>query len=259
MTTPKIYKTEAIVLKRSRLGEADSLLTLYTPYLGKIRAVAKGALRPKSKLGGHVELLSHSQMLLARGQNLDIVSQCQTLDSFLPLRDDLWRISCAVYLAELVDRFTEEHLENYPLFRLLLDSLRWLCWARDGGLVLRYFEIHLCHHLGYRPELGRCLGCGAPLQPRPSFFSPASGGVLCPRCGPGLARPLSLNALKVLRYLQRSSPAAASKLKLTPELSAEVEGVLRGYLRYLLEREVKSAAWLDELRRESIQQTVSTS
>ena len=249
MTTPKLYKTEAIVLKHSRLGEADLLLTLYTPFLGKIRAVARGALRPKSKLGGHVELLIHSQMLLARGQNLDIVSQCQTLDSFLALRDDLWRSSCAVYLAELVERFTEEHLENRPLFNLLLDTLRWLCQAKDGDLVLRYFEVHLCHHLGYRPELERCLSCGAQLQPAPSFFSPASGGVLCPGCGPGLGRPLSLNALKVLRYLQRNDSTTVGRLKLTPGLSAEVEGVLRSYLRYLLEREVKSAAWLDELRR----------
>ena len=250
MTTPKIYKTEAVVLKRSRLGEADSLLTLYTPYLGKIRAVAKGALRPKSKLGGHVELLTQSQMMLARGQSLDIVTQCQSWDSFLPLRDDLWRISCAIYMAELVDRFTEEHIENFPLYRLLTESLRWLCHARDGELVLRYFEIQFLHHLGYRPELERCLGCGDGIRPGLSFFSPSSGGVLCPRCGPGLARPLSLNALKVLRYLQKSNPAAASRLKLDPEISQEVEGVLRGYIRYLLEREVKSVTWLDELRRE---------
>lgn len=259
MTTPKLYKTEAIVLKRSRLGEADLLLTLYTPFLGKMRAVAKGALRPKSKLGGHVEILTHSQMLLAKGQNLDVVSQCQMADSFLALREDLWCTSCAIYMAELVDRFTGENLENRPLFQLLLGALHWLCRAKDGELVLRYFETHLCLHLGYRPELERCLGCGAALEPVLNFFSPASGGVLCPACGPGRGRPLSLGALKVLRYLQRNTPAVVERLELNPRLAAEVEEVLRSYLHYLLEREVKSAAWLDELRRRGKQQAAVNS
>ena len=73
MKPPKSYRTEALVLKRSRFREADSLVTLFTPRFGKIRAVAKGAFRPKSKLRGHVEPLVHSQMQLTQGQNLDTV------------------------------------------------------------------------------------------------------------------------------------------------------------------------------------------
>jgi len=123
MARPRVYKTEAIVLKRINLGEADNIITLYTPNFGKIRAVAKGVRRPKSKLGGHLDLLTQSALLLAQGQNLDIITQAQSIESFLTLKSDIKRISCAFYIAELVDQFTVEHVENYPIYRLLHDNL----------------------------------------------------------------------------------------------------------------------------------------
>jgi hypothetical protein len=89
MARPRVYKTEAIVLKRTNLGEADNIITLYTPNFGKIRAVAKGVRRPKSKLGGHLDLLTQSALLLAQGQNLDIITQAQSIESFLTLKSDI--------------------------------------------------------------------------------------------------------------------------------------------------------------------------
>jgi len=252
MTTPKVYKTEAIVLKRMNLGEADRILTLYSPNLGKFRAVAKGVRRPKSKMGGHLELLTHSALMLARGRNLDIITQSQTIDSFLPLRGDLWRTSMAFYAAELVDQFTAERVENRPLYSLLVNTLRWLCDAQDVELTLRYFELKLLTHLGYKPQLHECLGCSISLKPTTNFFSSSGGGVLCPRCREQepLARPISLNALKVMRLLESGEYAAASRVRLSAELSRELEQLMRHYIRYLLEREVRSVEFLDRLRRE---------
>ncbi|MBE9501425.1 MAG: DNA repair protein RecO [Chloroflexi bacterium] len=252
MTTPKVYKTEAIVLKRMNLGEADRILTLYGPNLGKFRAVAKGVRRPKSKMGGHLELLTHSALMLARGKNLDIITQCQTIDSFLPLRGDLWRTTTALYAAELVDQFTAEHVENRPLYKLLLNTLLWLCEAQDVELTLRYFELKLLTHLGYKPQLHQCVGCNTPIEPTTNFFSSSDGGVLCPQCQgkEPLARPISVNALKVMRFLEKNEYPAASKLKLDAELSRELEQLMRHYIRYLLEREVRSVEFLDRLRRE---------
>ena len=250
MTAPRVYHTEAIVIRRTKLGEADRILTLYTPELGKLRAVAKGARRPGSKLGGNVELLTHSMMMLARGRNLDIITQSQTIDSFLSLKSDLWRISCALYATELIDRSTAERIENRPLFVLLLNTLKRLSQAKEGELTLRYFELHLLHHLGYHPQFQQCVACHLPLQPVTNLFSPAAGGVLCPRCGQDelVASNLPVNALKVLRFLQDSDYDAVSRLRVSPELSAELEQLMRRYINYLLEREVKSAAWLDKLR-----------
>ena len=250
MPAPRVYKTEAIVLKRTNLGEADKILTLYTPNLGKLRVFARGVRRTKSKLGGHVELLTRSAMMLAQGKTLDVVSQSETIDSFLPLRSDLWRVSCALYAAELVERFTEEQIENYPIYRLLLETLRRLSEARDGSLPLRYFELHLLGYLGYRPQLDRCVQCEVALKPQQNFFSSSAGGVLCPDCArtEPVARPISVNALKVMRLLQSGDYATASRLRISPELSQGLEHLLRGYIRYLLEREVKSTQWLDRLR-----------
>ena len=125
--------------------------------MGKIRAIAKGVRRPKSKLGGHLELLNHSALMLARGQNLDIITQGQTISSFLPLRSDLWRSSLAMYAAELVEQFTAEHVENYPIYKLLLNTLRRLCDGQSTELALRYFELKLLAYLGYKPQLHQCL------------------------------------------------------------------------------------------------------
>jgi DNA repair protein RecO (recombination protein O) len=253
MSKLKLYHTEAIVLKKADLGEADRILTLYTPHLGKIRAVAKGVRRPQSKLGGHIEPLSHSEMLLTCGQTLDIVSQGQAIESFLPLYDDLWRASWALYAAELVDKFTPEGEENFPIFSLLLDTLHQLCLTHKGELILCYFELHLLDHLGYRPQLQRCLNCNSPLRPTSNFFSP-SGGVLCPLCRyqEAITYPLSLNALKTLRFLQWSDYSTASQLRINPELSLELEQIMQRYISYLLEAKVKSAEWLKRLRAKKI-------
>ncbi len=119
MTIPKIYKTTAIVLRQRRLGEADKIITLFTPNLGKIDAVAKGVRRTRSKVAGHVEPLTYTAFMLARGRELDIITQAQSIEAFSELREDLERTSRGLYAAELVDRFTPERQENFQVFRLL--------------------------------------------------------------------------------------------------------------------------------------------
>lgn len=250
--TPKLYNTEAVVLKKNELGEADCILTFYTPYRGKLRAVAKGVRRPKSKLGGHVELLTYSEILLSQSKTLDVINQGQTIEAFLPLRDDLWRTSWALYVVELVERFTAEDEENYPIFELLVNTLKWLCKARHGEIILRCFELYLLQYLGYWPQLQKCVDCQSPIKPDSNFFAPSGGGVLCPGCRDRepIVYPISVNALKVMRFLQRSDYAAVDRLRITPELSTELKRLMQGYIRYILEREIKSVDWLDRLKKE---------
>jgi DNA repair protein RecO (recombination protein O) len=253
MTRTRFYNTEAVVLRKSDLGEADSIITLYTPLYGKLRAVARGVRRPKSRLGGHVELLTYSQMSLSQSRSLDIITQSQTIESFLPLRDDLWRTSQALYVAEIIGQSTAEEQGNYPLFKLLVDTLHWLCQAHDGEIALRLFELHLTQCLGYRPQLDECLVCRTSLQLGDSFhFTPTGGGVLCHYCRnqESIVYPLSTNALKIMRFLQGSDYVDADRLRLRPELSAELKRLMQGYVRCLLERKINSGEWLDRLKRE---------
>ena len=253
MTKPRTYQTEAIIIKKTKLGEADRILTLYTPHLGKIQGVAKGVRRPRSKLSGHLELLTHSQVSLARGRNLDTITGSQTINSFLEIKSDLDLTSQSLYAIELVNQFTADHIENHALFRLLLETIGQLCQGGDNELVLRYFELNLLERVGYRPQLLLCVSCRLPLKPTTNSFCPSAGGMLCLSCTESqpLTYPVSVNGLKVLRLLQDGDYSTAGRLRMNRELSRELEGVMRNYLRYLLEREVKSAAWLDTLRQQT--------
>ena len=250
MTQLRVYQTEAIIIKRIKLGESDRILTLYTPDKGKIKVVAKGTRRTTSKLGGHVELLTHSQLLIARGRNLDIITQAQTINSFMPVKSDLDRLSQGLYCAELVDVFAEENIESVETFNLLRDTLDRLSGPDTGTIALRYFELHLLNYLGYRPQLQSCILCGKGIQPEMNYFSSSQGGVICPRCihEEVLARRLSLNALKVLKLWQNCDYAIAIRININDELAKELEATLRDYLKYLLEKQIKSTVFLDVLK-----------
>lgn len=244
------YRTEAVVLRRINLGEADKILTLLTPTYGKLRAVAKGVRRPGSRLGGHVELLTHATMQLAKGQNLDIVTQSQTLNSFRPLRDDLERMGRALYLAELVDQFMPEQQAQQAVFRLLVDALTWLCTAANPDLPVRYAEMQVLGLLGFRPELHRCVHCRTPLEPVTNGFSARAGGVICPACrgAEPWGRPISVTLLKVLRHLQSAPYNQVDRLRLEGSLRIELEALLREYIRSILDHTPRSAEFLDRLR-----------
>jgi DNA repair protein RecO (recombination protein O) len=248
------YQTEAITLKKTKLGEADRILTFYTPDIGKVQAVAKGVRRPRAKLAGHLELLTYSNVLLTKGRNLDTITGCQAIESFLPLKTDLDLCARALYATELVYQFGVERQENRPLFALLLNLMRELCRAEnretaDG--LLRYFEIHLLHAVGYNPQLGACVVCRQPLPAsNTAYFSLASGGAVCPRCrsGQAYAYTVSISGLEALRYLQAGDWSCACQVQPDAKVRREMELLLRNYLRYLLERDVRAAAWLDTLR-----------
>jgi DNA repair protein RecO (recombination protein O) len=115
---------------------------------------------------------------------------------------------------------------------------------------LRYFEIHLLEECGYRPQIQECVTCHRTLEPTTNSFCASIGGTLCPECALNqpFARPISVNALKVLRFIQRNEYNAVGRLKIDNALSLELEDITRSYLKYLLEREVRSANWLDELK-----------
>jgi DNA repair protein RecO (recombination protein O) len=218
--------------------------------MGKLRVVAKGVRRPSSRKSGHVELFTQTELLLARGRNLDVITQAQTINPHLALRSDLLRLTYAYYAAELVDRFVEEAVDNQPLYELLLGVLDELGRGSDPALAMRYFEIQMLGHLGYSPQLFQCVECRSPLQPEPQYIDVDAGGVLCPRCGEGRrgVMPLSLGGLKVLRFLQTREWELCRGLRISPPTQVEVEQVVYRYLVHLLERNLKSVEFLDLLR-----------
>jgi len=245
------FRVDAVVLRHSDYGEADRLLTLYTRQLGKARAIAKGARKIASRKAGHIEPFTHVRLQLAKGRDTLIVTQADTVDAYLPLRDDLILTSQASYVLELLDRFTyEDETENSAIFRLLTDTLSRLASQLDPWLVIRYYEIRLLDHLGFRPQLFECANCGREVKPEDQFFSFSAGGVICPRCGQGLRHlhNVSVETLKYLRHFQRSSYAEASRARPSPEVQKEAESLMQGYFTYLLERELNTPGFLKKIR-----------
>ncbi|GAB4168722.1 MAG: DNA repair protein RecO [Roseiflexaceae bacterium] len=245
----RVYRAEALIIRRSSFGESDRLLTIYTPQ-GKRRVVAKGARKTISRLAGHIELFTHTQLMLAVGRSLDIVTQSQEIRDFARLRTDLERIGASYYAAELLDRLTEEGDENPAAFRLVVSAFAGLDSSERIDLVLRWYELHLLDSLGYRPQLTECAICHEVLDETTDRFSPQAGGAICPRCASSdrSALPMGLAAFKLLRLLQAQPLSGIERLSLSQGLRSEAEQLLRAAIRQLLERDLKSVAFLDEVR-----------
>ncbi len=246
---------EAIVLKHADWGEADRILTLFTRQQGKIRALGKSVRKIRSRRAGHLEPFTHVTLQLAKSRDIPIITQAETVNAFMPLRESLNAIGHASYVIELVDKFTYEEGENLSLFNLLVKTFERLADATlDPQLVLRFYEMRLLDYTGFRPELFHCLSCGAEIQPEDQFFFPSGGGVLCPRCGQGTdargAIPISKDALRYLRHLQRSSFADAIRAHPLPEHAREMERILQGYLTYVLERGLNVPKFIREVNRQ---------
>lgn len=246
----RVFRTEAVILRRMDLGEADRLVVAYSPDRGKLRLVAKGARRPGSRKGGHLEPFTRTTLLVARGRDLDIISQAEAIEAYPSLRTDLERVGAASYVVELMDRFTFEEGGSRPAYGLMVESLERLAAGRPMATVLRFYELRLLELMGYRPEFFRCVHCGSEVRPEAQYFAPALGGVLCAGCGMGQpsARPLSLEALKVLRHFQRSGFEAAAAPNVRPGVRLEVEAHLEAYLAHLLERRLNSPRFLRQVQ-----------
>jgi len=243
-------RAEAVVLRHQDWGEADRLLWLYTRELGKVRALAKGVRKMRSRKAGHLEPFTRVQLLLAEGRDLFIITQAEASENYLPLRADLVRIGYAAYVVELLDRFTYEEGDNPGLFRLLVDTLGRLDTSPDPAFAVRYYEIRLLDVVGFRPHLFHCANCGESIQAEDQYFSAERGGVLCPSCGRGVSgvRPISMQALRLLRHLQRSDYAQARRLNLAPQVDGEVEQLMQHYITYLLERSLNTPSFLRRVR-----------
>ena len=252
MPIPRSLRVEAVVIRHSDWGEADRLLTLYTREAGKIRALAKGVRRLRSRKAGHLEPFTRVALMLARGRDLWIVTQAETVDSYPELGLDLQRTGYAAYVLELLDRFTYEEGQNRVLYQLLVDTLHHTATAKDPFIPVRYYDMRMLDVLGFRPQLFTCVACGEEIQPQDQYFSAAQGGVLCPRCGSlemGAVK-VSTNTLRYLRHYQRSSYAEAARAGVPVGVRTEMETILQGYMTYLLERGLNTPGFLREMRGE---------
>lgn len=137
-----LYKTKGIVLKRKNFDETAKIVTFFTKDYGKINVIAKGAKRPNSKFGGRLEPLTVLDLSIAEGRNLDILSQCETLENFQEIRDNPENIKLGLYFAKIIYKATEDRQKNPNLFKLIVSSLQKIKARESLDRVERYFEVN---------------------------------------------------------------------------------------------------------------------
>jgi DNA repair protein RecO (recombination protein O) len=244
------YNTEGVILRRRNLGEADSIFTVFSPREGKFDAIAKGVRKPRSHMRGHLEPLTRSQLQLAQGRNLDVFTQAETIAAYRGVRDDLDRLTLALYCCELVDRFTAERAAQPRLYDLLNETLEGLD-AQAPLTVGRSFELQILAQCGFELQLSNCAICAGPIPEQDTLFSAAAGGLVCDGCR-GKAetgRILSVRAIKVLRFGRTATIGQFAGLRLEESLESELQRALADAIRLVLDRETNSGRYLDALSR----------
>ncbi len=244
------YHTQAIVLSHIEYGEADRILKLFTLEKGKISAIAKGVRKIRSRKAGHLEPFTYVNLYLAKGRNLDIITQAETINPFMGLRENLERVAFASYVMELLDRFTYEEGQNVGIFRLLASTLSRLESQTNTETIVHFFELRFLDLLGFRPQLFECVECGDGVIEQDQYFSPLLGGVLCPKCGNsrGEAWRVEKDVLRYFRHLQRSRWEKVANIVIPEEIERKLADLITKYFTYLLERKLNSPTFIREVR-----------
>ena len=234
-----LYRDEAVVLRTWKLGEADRIVSMHTLAHGKVRAVAKGVRRTRSKFGARLELACHLSVQLYRGRGeLDTVTQAQTIERFTTLRSEPARFARASAMLEAVDHLAAEANADPDRHVMLVRALDTVN-RTDSPLVMAGFFLKLLSLEGVQPELDRCVSCGA-TEPLDAVEA-SLGGVLCRLCRQGM--PVSAEALELLRQILGGGLGAA--LRRPPDaVTEEVSAVAIAAMETHLERRLRSVAVL---------------
>lgn len=238
----RVYHTDAIILTRFDLGEADRILSVLTPTLGKLRVIAKGVRRPTSRFASHTELLSLTHLTLAKGRDLDVVSGAQLRSGHWSVRDDLDALGSASHCVELIETLVQERDSHPALYRALRSALELLDSGANPRLIGRWFELTVLAAVGFRPSLYQCVSCARDVDAEPNLLSGRSGGMLCPNCRSAdvQAPALGVAAQKLLRVLDRDGITTALRLTVPDEVIAEMGDALHAFTKHHLERDMRS-------------------
>lgn len=241
--------TPALILNRQDYKEADSLVTVYTPYFGKLTLVARGTKKLSSKLAGHIEPLTLADILIIRGRGFDYIGSAITRAAYLGIREDLNKLYYAGRAINLFSRLTKENQSDERLFFLLVTWLKilndfYLFTRESGELVLAFFTIKFLAELGYRPEMYQCLDCLNTISPGQNYFNLLGGGLVCGDCfekkrlagGGGVFRTelltISDNCIKLMRFMVDNRFKSAEKLKTDNKTLKEFGGLLDKFILF---------------------------
>ena len=230
-----LYRCRGVVLRTYKLGEADRIVSLITDTHGKVRAVAKGVRRTKSRLGARLEPTSHVAVLIYEGRgDLQTISQADSIELFRSLREDFDRLAHASALLEAVDLLAHEGQPDARLYQMLHGALRTLD-DKDSALLVPAFYWKLLAHEGYEPMLDQCVRCGATSEL--VGFDAAAGGTTCRihTVGPRVSEE-ALDLMRMILGGQLNNALCVQESAATHE----VERLATGSLEHHTERRLKA-------------------
>ncbi len=242
--------TRGIVLSIAAHAESDKLVTFYSPDLGLATGIAKGAKRSKHRFVNKLEEFTLLSIIYrpSRGSGLLFLSEAELDNAFLSLRNDYPRYATAMFVTELVLRFTREHDPDPEIFTLLHWALLSLQRGMQPARIAALFQVRLLGLAGYRPELGACALCGERISNRLRYsLDPASGGLTCSRCRGEVHSSRLAFSLQTIRFLQRAQQLELrllGRLQMPPRAALETVNVLTTYSRHLLQQDIHSRRFL---------------
>ncbi len=248
MTTTR--STRGIVLSITPHAESDKLVTFYSPDTGLATGIAKGAKRSKHRFVNKLEEFSLLSLLYrpSRTGGLLFLSEADLDNAFLSLRSEYPRYTTAMFVAELVLRFTREHDPDPEIFTLL----HWALYSLDNGIrpsrIAALFLIRLLELAGYRPQLEGCGICRRRLSPQFHYgLDPASGGLVCNTCrqaANGSRLMLSLQTIRFLQQARQLELRLLARLQMPDRAATQSVHVLTTYARHLLQQDIHSRRFL---------------
>ncbi len=234
-----LYRDTGVVLRTYKLGEADRIIVLLGQQHGKVRAVAKGVRKTRSKFGARLEPLSHVRVLMHRGRQLDVVSQVEVVDGDHLALGDLDRTTQGLALVEAVELLAPDREPVPQLYQMLVGALRTL-GRTSSTMVVPAFYLKVLAAEGVRPELDLCVSCGddGPLI----AFDADQGGMLCRSCRSGT--PVSPAALDVLRAMLGGRLNDVLEMEASP-VGAEVSHLATHAFEHHIERRLRAVAMFE--------------
>jgi DNA repair protein RecO (recombination protein O) len=243
------YKTEGIVLKSIKLGEADKIITIYSSERGKISAVAKGIRKTKSKFGARLEPFSHVNLMLYDGRNLDIVTQVELISSFREIREDFDKVVYGAAMLDLLEKISPLEEKDEIVFDFMLSSLRALSIApKNVPLLLAAFDLKMMSIAGFRPNLTNCAVCSEEAAgfKKEIVFSCEWGGLLCEKCGLSDIEAISISrtTLEAINEIMRREMEDVASLEVSERLERELLMLSQRHVKYYLQARLKSREYL---------------
>lgn len=250
-----LKRSNAIVIGHYSLGETDKIIVFFTRDYGKVRAVAKGVKRLKSKLSGRIEILTYGDLIYFEraGKDLHSVNSFDIIESFQTIKEDLLKMAYCSYIADLIQHIISEDDSDPDTFDLMLSTLYLIKSADDVEIIARAYEIKLLERMGLNPRLDLCVICSSEINEEVPKFSIQSGGVICGKCARlgHHAFNISRESLEIMRKMANIPLDIIPSLNVSDLNRQEIKKILSGFLSFHVDmKNLRSLNFLESIEKE---------